>query len=431
MVITRKIEIYVCESDKELKKEFMNTVFGWRDAVRKAANLAVSHMFIQRNVRDFMYFQGDVLERLNPDEAPFVYKDKKGNLKLGYKNPKDVIKDEKGLSEQNTTYRLLASYLKGKLPSDIYTCLNQLLYKTYKETSGDIAVGEASLRSYKNNIPIPFSVSALTGLKKVKDKCRIKETGEEKETNRFYFTLFGIPFACRLGRDRSNNEAVMDRCISGEYKLCSSSIAFEKKVNRETGKKKQKLFLYLCVDIPKTEVNVDKNKAIYAYLSIANPIVYSCNVQAKNEFDSGVKFFKIGTKEEFLYRRTQIQDAVRRCQINNRYTQGGKGRKRKCQAIERFHKKEKNYVETKLHTYSRMLVDAAIKHGCGTIYLVNQSEREEKAKEDAQKGEPLVLRNWSYFGLKSKIEYKSKMVGIEMKILGKETSDDDDGGDEL
>lgn len=63
MVITRKIEIYVCESDKELKKEFMNTVFGWRDAVRKAANLIVSHKFVQQNVRDFMYLQEDVRER--------------------------------------------------------------------------------------------------------------------------------------------------------------------------------------------------------------------------------------------------------------------------------------------------------------------------------------------------------------------------------
>ena len=52
---------------------------------------------------------------------------------------------------------------------------------------------------------------------------------------------------------------------------------------------------------------------------------------------------------------------------------GGKGRKKKCQAIERWHEKEKNYVDTKLHIYSRMLVDMAVKHKCGKIVLMNQT----------------------------------------------------------
>ena len=41
--------------------------------------------------------------------------------------------------------------------------------------------------------------------------------------------------------------------------------------------------------------------------------------------------------------------------------------------------------------------------------------REEKAKEDNAKGEPFVLRNWSYYGLKTKIEYKAKQYGISLK----------------
>ena len=63
MVITRKIEIYVHEEDKELIKNFQHTLYEWRDAVRRAANLIVSHKFVQQNVRDFMYLQEDVQER--------------------------------------------------------------------------------------------------------------------------------------------------------------------------------------------------------------------------------------------------------------------------------------------------------------------------------------------------------------------------------
>lgn len=398
MVITRKIEIYICESDKDLRKEFVHTVFGWCDAVRKAANLIVSHKFVQQNVRDFMYLQEDVRER-------FMIVDKQGKAKVKF-NVSDILEKGPGMSEQNVTYRLISSMLKGNVPADIYSCLNQAVAKTFKETVTDINKGEAALRSYKNNIPIPFSAKSISNIHKAAD-------------GHFYFTLFGVPFACMLGRDRSNNEAIIERCIRGEYKLCSSSIAFQKVISKDTGKKKNKLFLYLCIDIPKKEVELNSKKSMYCYLGLAHPIEYNYEVQAKNIYDSGVKWSYIGTAEEFLYRRVQIQAAMKRCQQNCRYTSGGKGRKRKLQALNRF--EEKNYVQTKLHTYSRMLVDNAIKNHCGTIVLVNQEPREEEAKVDNQKGEPFVLRNWSYYGLKTMISYKAKMVGIEVISVCKQS----------
>lgn len=405
MVITRKIEIYICESDKDLRKEFVHTVFGWCDAVRKAANLIVSHKFVQQNVRDFMYLQEDVRER-------FMIVDKQGKAKVKF-NVSDILEKGPGMSEQNVTYRLISSMLKGNVPADIYSCLNQAVAKTFKETVTDINKGEAALRSYKNNIPIPFSAKSISNIHKAAD-------------GHFYFTLFGVPFACMLGRDRSNNEAIIERCIRGEYKLCSSSIAFQKVISKDTGKKKNKLFLYLCIDIPKKEVELNSKKSMYCYLGLAHPIEYNYEVQAKNIYDSGVKWSYIGTAEEFLYRRVQIQAAMKRCQQNCRYTSGGKGRKRKLQALNRFEEKEKNYVQTKLHTYSRMLVDNAIKNHCGTIVLVNQEPREEEAKVDNQKGEPFVLRNWSYYGLKTMISYKAKMVGIEVISVGKEISEENE-----
>ena len=97
-----------------------------------------------------------------------------------------------------------------------------------------------------------------------------------------------------------------------------------------------------------------------------------------------------------------------------RWAKGGKGRKRKLQATNRFAEKEKNYVQTKLHTYSRELINRAIENKCATIFLVNQKAREKKAKEESQKGDPFLLRNWSYFGLKTMIEYKAKMYGIKV-----------------
>jgi IS605 OrfB family transposase len=364
MIITRKIQVYVAETDKDLKKDYIHTVYTWRDYVRRSANIIVAHKFVQQNIRDFVYIKDDIQEKF------YV---------------KDIIKEGKGMSEQNTTYRAIAEICSGKIPSDIYSCLNQSVSHTFKETIKD-----------KNNIPIPFSAKAIKNI----HLC--------EEDNRYYFTLFGVPFGCALGRDRSNNRSIIERCISDEYKICSSSL----QINDD----KKKMFLLLCVDIPQKEVTLQPDKKLQAYLDVTIPIVATVEVKANKDYDSGLKHFDIGNKEEFLHRRLQIQAAVRRCQINNAYSVGGKGRKRKCQAIERWHKIERNYVETRMHQYSRKLIDYAIKYECGEIVLLNQTSREKLAKEQAESGDTFLLRNWSYFGLKDKIAYKAKNYGIKLTI---------------
>ena len=377
MIITRKIQIYVSEEDKDLRKELAHTVYEWRDLVRRAANTVVAHKFTQENIKDFVYIKDEIKKKF------YV---------------KDILKEGKGMSEQNTTYRVLSDMLKGKVPSDIYTCLNQAVANTYKETRKDIYTGRASLRSYKNNIPIPFSKTSLLNL------------NWDKEDKRFYFTLFGIPFATALGRDRSNNKVIIERILSGEYKMCSSSIQIDDS--------RKKMFLLLCVDIPQKEVTLKPDKKLYAFLGVFNPIV--CTTEITDSLDakgdSAYRVWEIGTEEEFNYRRRQIQESLKRCQVNNRYNVGGKGRKKKNKAIERFADKEKNYVDTKLHTYSRMLVDMAIKHECSEIVLKKQKDRADEAKDNNKDGDNFVLRNWSYYGLTEKIKYKAKMYGIEITV---------------
>lgn len=373
MQLTRKIEVYVSEQDSISKGNYIHSIYQWRDLVRRAANTIIAHKYVQQQIRDFVYLKEDIKEKF------YV---------------KDIISEGKGMSEQNTTYRVVSDMLKGKVPSDIYSCLNQSVSKTFKETVADINTGKASVRSYKNNIPMPFSAKALSNIH------------WNENDKRFYFTLFGIPFGVALGRDRSNNQSVIEKAISGEYKLCSSSLQIDDK--------KKKMFLLLCVDVPQKEVSLDKNKKMFAFLGVMNPIVCTTEINAKQEYDSGMRVFEIGTKEEFNHRRRQIQEAVRRCQLENRYNIGGKGRKRKTQSIERFNEKEKNYVDTKLHTYSRMLVNLAVKHRCSEIVLMNQEHRENEAKNNNDNSEPFVLRNWSYYGLKEKISYKCKMYGIQL-----------------
>ena len=372
MIITRKIEVFICEDNKELRDEYYKKLYDTINVAVKIANLTVSHLFM--------------LDTRTPYLSP---EDREKLTFLGCR--KEVKMD-------SAPYVVASDLYKGKVDMYMASCLIQNVRKNYKE---DFKKGmwNRSLRSYKSNLPVPFKSKQFKNLR-FEDYLN----GDSETRNGCFFTLIGIPFQMRFGRDRSSNKVVVQRVIDGEYDMRTSCIKAEK----------NKLFLLLCVDIPKQAYKPTVGKKMYASLGVMNPIICTCVSKCELIY-GGKNIFEIGTKEEFNYRRRQIQEAVRRCQINNSYTDG-KGRKRKTQALERFHDKEKNYIGTKLHTYSRMLVNLAKKHKCSEIVLVNQIEKENKAKQAHEDGDGFVLRNWTYYGLKEMIMYKSKMVGIDVTI---------------
>ena len=381
MVITRKIEVFVCEEDKNLRRAYYDKLYANRNAAVEAANMCASHLFALDHTMPYL-----------SDE------DKETVAFLGVKGDKATRK--------NAPYVAASAVFKGKADMGMISCVLQNVQKMYQDDKKQ-GMWKRSLRSYKENMPVPFHASRFADLHFAE-----YTDGKGEKRKGCFFTLIGVPFQMRFGRDRSGNRLIVERVVEGEYKMCTSSLQFDGK----------KIFLLICVDIPQKEVKLNEKKTLFAYLDVDVPVRCTCDVRAYKEYDSGMKWFEIGNKEEYLYRRTQIQAAVRRCQINNKYSVGGKGRKRKCQALDHWHEKEKNYITTKLHMYSKLLVDMAVKNKCGRILLLNQKEREDKAKEENQHGEPFLLRNWSYYGFKDKIKYKSRMVGIVVE----ETADNTD-----
>lgn len=373
MVITRKIEVFVAEDDKEMRKAYYDKLYANRDIAVKVANMCASHLFALDNTMPYL-----------SDE------DKEKVTFLGVSGDAST--------KRNAPYVAASEAFKGQADMGMVSCVLQNVQKMYQDDRKK-GMWARSLRSYKGNMPVPYQAKRFANLHFTE---YTNGNGEKREG--CFFTLTGIPMQMRFGRDRSGNRTIVERVADGDYKMCTSSLQFDGR----------KIFLLLCVDVPKKEVKLDAKKILFSYLDVDVPIRCTTDVKAAKGYDSGMKWFEIGTKEEFLYRRRQIQEFVRRCQINNKYSTGGKGRKKKCQALEHWHEKELNYIGTKLHMYSRMLVDVAMKHKCGKIVLVNQKEREEKAKEENMRGEPFLLRNWSYYGLKDKIKYKSRMVGIEV-----------------
>jgi IS605 OrfB family transposase len=366
-VITRRVKLDFCVEDKKEIKELYEKMFKWRNFVRIAANWIVTHLYIQDNYREIHYLTEET------------------KIKLA-----NIAKDKDGIlttSRDNTTYQILSKNLKGECPMGMLSGLNTVIAKTYKSEWQDIKYGRRSLRVYRDNIPMPVRFADTSNWRK-------------EEDGNYSFFVYGISFKTWFGRDLSGNELMFDRAMAGEYKLSDSSIKLEKVQG------KYKLFFYAVFTFEKEIIKVDPEKVADCYLSLRHPII----IKEKKE-----KLYTIGDYKEYLHGRLNIKAAIKRTQIVSKYNEGGQGRKKKLEALDRFELAEKKFVDNKMHRYSRDLIYYCIKRGIGKIVLNNYAEVVDETHKDTEESK-FLLSSWSYYNLSDKIKYKAAMVGIEVEI---------------
>ena len=387
--ITRKIQLNI-DSDKEQVKEIWKKLRIWNNITFRAYNFTATHLYLQKNISDFFYFNEDFKLSLT---------------KRTEEKPDGVFKT----SYPNTTYQLLSSKFKGDIPTDILTNVNQRVTLAFNAEKDAYSLGTKSLRTYSSDVPIPFSSTSIRNIRPFED---------EKGKVNYTFTLFDIPFRTYFGSDRSGNREIFQRGLSGEYHFAGSTIQLTSKG----------IFLLLSIQFKSEQNKLNDDKTAYAYLSFNYPI----------ELVIGKKTYQIGTKEGYLHQRLAIKGARSRLQKNLRFTAGGHGRADKLKALNAFEQKELNYIETILHKYSKNLVDLCVKNKVGYLVLSLQGEenksiqsriKEIEENEELTKREKseliekakFVISNWSYYGLTQKIDYKAKIAGLKV-IVEKETA---------
>lgn len=376
--ITRKIELRI---DQENYKEVYETLYKWNEITFRAYNYVATHLYVQYSMGEFFYLQDDF-------KTKFV----------------DRAKDEEGVlttSKRNTTYQFLSQTYKGQIPSAILNGINNTIVSTFSKEQKEYFSGKRSLRTYKKGVPIPLPAQQIRN---------IQLTEDEKN---YTFNLFKMNFRTNFGRDLSGNKLIFERSLDGgDYKLCDSSLQI----------KGTKIFLLAVFQFESEKKQLNPKKSAFVRLGVNNPMVVTI----------GKKTYNIGTKEEFLHRRLQIQAGRRRLQAALKYNTGGKGRAKKLKTLENWEEIEKNYVSTKLHTYSKELIKLCLDNKIGNIVILNQDEEftsfEEqrktilsntelspKEKKELIAEKEFVIRNWSYYSLNTKIEYKAKIEGIKVE----------------
>lgn len=293
--------------------------------------------------------------------------------------------------------------LVDKIPSDSKDALIRMVSQKWKSDFNDMVNGRKSIANFKRDLPIELHNKQFMNSK--------KEIMMYTEGSDYYveLNLISKKFAKELGKKSTAfklslavkdnyQKAIVDRVISGEYKLSMSKIIKQKKG-------KTKWFLNLAYTFTEEkDKSLEENKIMGIDLGVNIPAVLAI---------SNDKYFRefVGDKDEIEGFRRQIESRKRKLQRQGKWCGEGRrghGIKTRIKPIEKLSGKIANFKNTKNHNWSRYIVDTAVKNKCGVIQMEDLSGIAE---------DNTFLKNWTYYDLQQKIKYKAEEIGIKIIMI--------------
>ena len=294
----------------------------------------------------------------------------------------DIFKNaQKSLTNSNPLFEGIA-FGTG---IDTKSAITQRVKKDFKTSlKNGLAKGERTITNYKRDYPL------LTRGRDLKFQYKDDDI-IIKWVNKIVFKV--VLGSGKIKENKIELQHTLHKIIDKEYKVGQSSLQFDRNNN---------LILNLNLDIPyKPKTEVVEGRTLGVDLGIKYPAYMCLN-------DDTYKREHIGSIDDFLRIREQMQDRRRKLQHDLKFIKGGKGRNKKMQALDRLRDKEKNFATTYNHMISKNVVEFAKKNQCEYINM-------EKLTKDGFNN--TILRNWSYYQLQQYIEYKAEREGIKVRYI--------------
>lgn len=421
--ITRKIKLNVAIPEKlgeKERKEYKDFAWGLirninqqnfelhKLAVDTLMGIDASITRILNADQTFIALRNEYFSNKGNDEAKKKYYNHITQTKIKYlakqgqeiENKNGKPKSVKSIADKYV-YNEIVKYLKS-LPQELifinsytYCSISKNVCDKYWNDLFESNIGKKSQATYKNTQPIPINIKIpLTQKTEGKGKFWF----EKNEKGDYQFILRNskkhvLKLNLIFGRDKSNNRFIVDKIWDNDpkYKFCDSKIQY---VNGE-------LYLLLVVSLPNKGKSLDTEKVLGVDLGMKWAAYIANNKNTYQRRGIGEGNF-ILLKEKDIIRKK-----VRTAQKNGAFNRGGHGRKRKLQRLNNFKNKENNFRNNFNHNISRKIIDMALEWGCGQINVEDLSL--------SGNNNHRLLRNWTYYDLLSKIEYKAKKHGIVFK----------------
>lgn len=360
MILTRKIKLFPVGDKEEINRVYKFIRDG-QYAQYQACNLLMGQLMSE-------YY------KYNRDIKNEMFKEKQKEI---CKNSNPLFKEIEFATGVDTP-----SAVTQKVKKDFSTALKNGLAK-----------GERSVTNYKRTNPLITRGRDLRFYHEYENYNEFLEKLYSKELDVYIKWVNKIVFKVVFGNPHRSHElrSVIQNIFEEKYLIQGSSIEVDGK----------EIILNLSLSIPKQELELDENTVVGVDLGVAIPAVCGLN---NNSYIRQ----SIGSKDDFLRIRTQLQAQRRRLQKSLKVTSGGHGRGKKMKAMDRLSDRERNFVKTYNHFVSKNVVDFAVKNRAKYINM------EDLSGFDSSE---FILRNWSFYELQQFITYKASKYGIEVRKI--------------
>ena len=266
----------------------------------------------------------------------------------------------------------------------------------------DILKGEKTLTTFKQDIPIFIHNGSykiwINDNKEYNVETTLFNREKQKELN-----VKRINF--KFVNPDGNCKATLDKMMNGEYKQGAGQIIWNKR-------KKKWMFIISFSFEPRLK-ELDEHKIMGVDLGIVNVATMSVYNENNNNYErmnwkeqkiDGAELIKYRQKTEA--RRKELSIASKWASENKI----GHGYKQRMSDANKVGDKYERFRDTYNHKVSRYIVNLAEKYECGIIQMENLSGFSEQQTES-------LLKNWSYYDLQSKVQYKAEEKGIKFILI--------------
>ncbi|SQB99753.1 transposase, IS605 OrfB family, central region [Clostridium paraputrificum] len=319
------------------------------------------------------------------------------NLKNLY-DTKIVDKELLGKSKGAWIENRMNEIIEGALSNNVAQARQDIINKYNKCKKDGLFKGKVSLPTYKldSKVIVHNVAYKLRNHNGYFIDIGLLNKGKQKELNvgRFEFQIDKLD---------GNKKATINKIINGEYKQGSAQISISKK---------GKIELIISYSFDKEEIPVlDNNRILGIDLGITNVATMSVYDSIKDEYDYFSWKTNVIRGKELIAFRQKYYNLRRDISIASKTA--GKGRcghgyKTKMKPVDKVRNRIANFADTYNHKISKYIVEFAVKNRCGIIQMEDLSGATSEVHNK-------MLKDWSYYDLQQKIEYKAKEQGIEIK----------------
>lgn len=286
--------------------------------------------------------------------------------------------------------------------SNISTLHQQLVQNDWKRLKKDVLNYRVSLPTYKLNTPY-----------------YIKNNNYKLRNHNGYFISIafynkqelserglkvGHKYEFQIDKLDCNKKATINKLISGEYKQGSCQISISKK-----GKIELIVSFEFDKNIEEKSI-LNSNRTLGIDLGVVNVATMSIFDSDKGDWDLISFRDRVIDGKELIAFRQKYYNLRRDMSIASKVVGDGRvghGYKCRMKPVNKVRDKVANFADTYNHKVSRYIVDLAAKYNCGVIQMEDLSKATSNTRER-------MLKDWSYYDLQNKIEYKAKELGIDV-----------------